>query len=503
MAFLLFGALPRARAAEHKPLLPHPQQIQYGSGYARVRDLGIGLPAEPTTEDWFTANTLSACLSERSVNPIPISEGDATERMIVLSRTGPVDALPVPGEQPGPNSREAYSLKVNPHQEEYGIEIRAASTAGLFYGAQTMCQLVEGYAAEAVFPEVEIHDWPSLAYRGTMVDMSHGPLLTVEEIKRQLDFLAGWKTNQYYFYNEASVQLDGYPLLNPGGRFTKDGVRQIIAYARERHIDVIPCLELYGHLHDLFRLEKYSDLADLPHGTEFDPSNPKVMVLLSDWVGQFAGLFPSPFVHVGFDETFQIEIAAQHSGVSARPAQLFVAQLDNVTRLFKQHGKTVMAWGDTMVKYPEIVTKLPPGLLAVAWEYDPGPEEHYQHWLGSLVAHHVPHLIASGVMSWNQIAPDFLRSFENIDTFLAAGRKSRALGIVNTIWTDDAQTLVRMSWPGMAYGAAAGWQSTPMDRKAFFSEFATLDRTPSFLDPASVAPEVAAALDDIAGSEVA
>ena len=131
-----------------------------------------------------------------------------------------------------------------------------------------------------------------------------------------------------------------------------------------------------------------------------------------------------------------------------------------------------MAWGDIMVKYPEIVSDLSPGLIAVAWEYDPERGEHYEHWLGPLVAHHVPHLIAPGVTSWNQIAPDFFRSFENIDTFLAAGQKSGALGIVNTIWTDDAQILIRMSWPGMAYGAAAAWQSAPMDRKTFFSTFA-------------------------------
>ena len=59
-------------------------------------------------------------------------------------------------------------------------------------------------------------------------------------------------------------------------------MRQIIAYGRERHIDIVPCLELYGHLHDLFRIEKYSALADVPHGAEFDPRNPNVMRLLSD-----------------------------------------------------------------------------------------------------------------------------------------------------------------------------------------------------------------------------
>ena len=60
--------------------------------------------------------------------------------------------------------------------------------------------------------------------------------------------------------------------------------------------------------------------------------------------------------------------------------------------------------------------------------------------------------------------PDYARSFENIDTFLASGRKSGAMGLMNTIWTDDAQNLLRTAWPGIAYGAAAAWQSSPVDR---------------------------------------
>ena len=343
----------------------------------------------------------------------------------------------------------------------------------------------------SALPAVDIQDWPYLAYRGTMVDMSHGPLPREAEADRQLDFLARWKANQYYFYNEASIELDGYPLLNPGGRFTREQVGRIIAYGRARHIDVIPCLELYGHLHDLFRVERYSDLATIPNGGEFNPANPRVLALLTDWINQFASLFPSPFVHVGFDETWEIETAAKHQGTGTGPAKLYIRQLENVDQLFERHGKRVMAWADIMVKYPEIVSELPPGLMAVAWHYDPQPEE-YRHRLDPLVAKHVPIFIATGVTSWNQVAPDFDRTFANIDTFLEAGRRAKTLGLINTIWTDDAETLMRMSWPGMAYGASAAWQSAPIDRAAFFADYAQATY------PTGAAAEVAAALDSLA-----
>jgi hypothetical protein len=473
-------------------LLPQPQQIRYGPHLVRIRGLGIRLTADPAIEDRFAAEQLSSCLSDAAKEPVRVSQGETGSTPIVFKRTGEVAALPLPGEHPGPTSREAYSLKVTPDR----TEVQAASSAGLFYGAQTLCQLIEGDAADAVLPEVEIHDWPSLAYRGTMVDMSHGPLPTEPEIKRQLDFLSRWKANQYYLYSEASIELEGYPLLNPEGRLSKDEVRRIVAYGRERHIDVIPNLELYAHLHDLFRVEEYSQLSDLPHGVEFNPSDPGVIALLSNWIGQLADLFPSPFVCIGFDETFQIEMAVKQQGASASATRLFVKQLTDVTRLFQQHGKQVMAWADIMVRYPEIVADLPPGLIAVAWYYTADSDDkEYKHWLGPLVAKGVPHFVQPGVTSWSQIAPDFDTSFENIDTFIAAGRKSNALGVINSVWADDGQILLRMSLPGMAYGAAAAWQSTLIDRPHFFSNYARI------MYPAGISRDVATALEKLSQSE--
>ena len=207
----------------------------------------------------------------------------------------------------------------------------------------------------AMLPEVEVEDWPATAYRGAMIDMSEGPFPTEAEVKRQIDFLARWKVNQYYFYSETSIALDGYSLLSANERFMQQQIREIVSYARERHIDVIPSLELFGHLHDLFRIEKYSSLSDFPHGVEFNPKDPHVMQVLAGWVDQFSSLFPSQFVNIGFGETWQIQEAAQHGGMT--PTYLFVQQLRDVSRLFQQHKKTVMAWEDIMVKYPNIVSE--------------------------------------------------------------------------------------------------------------------------------------------------
>jgi hypothetical protein len=489
---LLLAVAMSSFAAEHNPLLPRPQKAAYGSGRLLVSGVGICFGSAPSLEDRYSAAELSRRVKERTGNELPIWETCSQKPAIVLTRTGGVDALPMPDEQPGPDSRESYHLKVT----TAGAEIRGQSTAAVFYGVQTLSQLLEGKGEQAALPEVEIDDWPSLAYRGVMVDEgSEGVMSTAEEIKRQLDFMALWKVNQFYFYSESNIELHGYPLLNPQARFTQEQVREIIAYGRDRHIDVIPCLELFGHMHDLFRIEKYSDLSDFPHGGEFNPANPQVKALLTDWIDQFAQLFPSRFVNIGFDETWEIEKAAKQAGIGATPAKLFIAQLNNVASRFEQHGKRVMAWGDIMVKYPDIVAQLPPGIIAGAWYYDASPDPEYKHWLGPLVEKGVPHFVVTGVNDWNRVDPDFDMAFENIDTFLAAGRKSKALGLMNTVWADSAQNLYRQSWPAVAYGAVAPWQSTPVDRAHFFAEYARQTYAPA------AAPDVATALEDLARAE--
>ena len=486
---VLFSFGISAAYAQHRVLLPRPQHIVYGAGSISLKNLKVRLLSDPAPEDHYAAMRLASCLAAKSGQPISVENDQASAPNITLDRTGAVDALPKPGEKPGPDSREAYSLVIT----EQGGEIKAKSSAGLFYGVQTVCQLAN---SDGTLPEVRIEDWPALAYRGVLVDMSEGPLPTEEEVKRQINFLSRWKINQYYFYSESSIELTGYPLLNPGARFSKNQIRSIVAYARQRHIDVIPSLELYGHLHDLFRIEKYSSLADFPHGGEFNPRDPRVMKLITDWTDQICNLFPSPFVNIGFDETWQIQKAAQLQGKGTTAVDLFIEQMGNVSRFFQRHGKTVMAWADIMVKYPGIVAKLPPGTIALPWNYDASPDPKYKHWLGPLVQYHIPLMVTTGVNSWDEIYPDYDMTFANIDTFLAVGKKAGTIGTINTIWTDDNQMLMRPSWPGLAYGAAAAWQSMPVVRNNFFSSYADL------MYPPQAASEISTALTKLAASEI-
>jgi hypothetical protein len=161
--------------ADHSPLLPRPQQAQYGTGSVRLGGMKIVFSSAPSAEDQFAASELSKYVEQRTGVQLPIGRsGDSTAQgmTIVLDRVGATDQpLALPGDLPGPHSKEAYDLSVT----EHGVRIHAQSSAGIFYGIQTLRQLIEGSGSDAVLPQVEIHDWPSVELRGTMVHISHRP----------------------------------------------------------------------------------------------------------------------------------------------------------------------------------------------------------------------------------------------------------------------------------------------------------------------------------------
>lgn len=450
----------------HPPILPMPREFHEGAGRFPLHGAEICFASKPSSEDRFAAGELASRLAEAAGLRLPVVESGCGKRSIQLSRTGRGLDLAAPGEASGRDSREAYRITITTSD----VRVESRSAAGLFYAVQTLRQMAEA-TPEPSLPVAAVEDWPALAYRGVMMDMSHTQLPRLDELERQIDFLSLWKVNQYFFYSEATIALDGYPILPPNAQFSKAQVRELIEYARQRHIDVIPNAELYGHLHDFFRMERYSDLAVIPYGGEFRPDDPRVGAILADWIGQLASLFPSRFFHVGFDETWLLEREAQRLG--RRPEDLYLEQLSRVAALAQKNGKTPLAWADMMEKYPLMIPRLPKGLIAVPWHYEPLTEAEYRHFLAPFSDAGVPIMVLGAVHNWHWLSPDYSTSFESDARLLAAGIRYGATGFADSEWTDNSQAaLMRTARPGLAYGAIAAWQGAAPPAADFFRQYA-------------------------------
>jgi hypothetical protein len=308
--------------------------------------------------------------------------------------------------------------------------------------------------------------------------------------------MARFKANQYYFYSEASIEFEGYDVVNPKGRYSREEVRHVIEYARQRHIDVVPCMELYGHMHNLFRFEKYADLGLPRYGGEFDPRNPRMYEVLDNWIEQTAKLFPSPWYHVGFDEPWSLGKIGVVPGKD--PYKTFMDVLQHISDKAKSHGKRIGFFADidqgasTLSKHPELLKDVPAGAIAFPWIYE--VRTNYAPFVEPLANRNIPTVITPGVWGWNELFPDYHRSFFNINELTATGRKYHTLGILNTTWTDSRQTIYRLVYPGIAFGAVASWQPERVNTNSFFRDYCAV------VYPTAVA-EIAAALEELSTVE--
>ncbi|SEI68648.1 Glycosyl hydrolase family 20, catalytic domain [Dyadobacter sp. SG02] len=448
--------------AQSAPVLfPQPQMVRYSGEQFPVSLLSVVVPQSATAEVRFALQELENVVQERAGQAVKSAPSStlATFQWIVRKEGG---ALPEVSERDGASSREHYKLTVS----RVGVRVEAQTSAGLYYAVQTLRQLITGQGKTAFIPGVIIEDRPKLTYRGVMMDFAHGGLLTVMEIKRQIDFLARWKTNQYYFYNEVSIELKGFPNIAYRAGYTQAQIREIIAYGRQRHMEVVPFLNLYGHLHELLRSEQYAKLAIGQYGHELDPRKPETNALLKDWIRQYADLFPGPFIHVGFDETWETKRIADDKDARINSEGLWVQQLTFVQSELKKYGKTVLAWTDMNNYYPDIIKKIPQEVIPVLWEYKPDTVE-INRYLNPILKEKKPFFIQPAVSGWGHIYPDADYTCNNIDLCLQAAVKHRALGFIHSVWTDPVEPFVRASWLFMAYGCIGAWQGYVPDQKNF------------------------------------
>lgn len=464
--FILFNGAVVAQCIPS--LLPAPKKIEAGNGLLPLKKLIIHKPAKAGKDVQFALNELIKNIKERTGITLSTTTNPALATLkYTIQQKGRL--IPEKGEMKLQSDRENYSITITPSQ----LQINAQTSSGLYYAVQTINQLITQNNNSYALPALLIEDSPAIPYRGIMMDFAHGGLLTIEEIKNQIDFLAKWKTNQYYFYNEVSIELDGYTSIAYKAGYTKKQVKEIIDYAETRHIDVVPFLNLYGHLHELIRKEKYADLAIGNYGHELNPDNPEVNKLLKNWIDQYSELFPSEFIHVGFDETWETKRIADETNNKINAEQLWLKQLSFVTSLLEEKGKTVMAWTDMNNYYPDVIKKLPPNVIPVIWEYSPDTSA-INKFIKPVVKENKPFMIQPAVSGWGHIYPDVQYTYDNIRLCLNAGMQYSSPGFINSVWTDPVEPFVRPSWLFMSYGSVVAWQGKATAAERYSSMYAAV-----------------------------
>src|SRR6202167_86591 len=444
-------------------LIPEPKEVQLHSGSFRVKPTTrILVEFGHQAEDRIAAETLAEEIHDQSGLSISITGARAQAKQarstIELARLqdGRVKHfLELRGLRADSIGDQGYLL----FSDKFHLIVAANTGQGLFYGVQTLRQLLRKDDGKLICPAVGIRDWPSMEWRGVQDDISRGPIPTEDFMKGQIRTLAAYKVNMFALYMEHVFDFASQPLVAPKeAALTPQEIKALVAYAQRRYVTILPEQQTFGHLHHMLKYEIYSDVAERSHGHVLTPTKERSYELIKAMYADLVPLFPGPFLHVGGDETFELgqgQTAARASEIGL--GRVYLEHIQKVSGILQPYHKELMFWGDIALKYPQLLGILPKEMIAVPWDYDPKPS--YDSIIKPYREAGLRVIVAPGANNWNQLWPDLDAGFVNIRNFVRDGQKLGAMGMLNTTWNDDGESLYGMAWPALIFGAAAGWQA--------------------------------------------
>jgi hexosaminidase len=445
--FGLFASVASAQSSIQ--LIPIPREIHATGDEALTHGVVISCMAPCAVEDRFAADDLTASLLARGI------VGSPGAVVIELARASVHPEVKFTDEM----RAEGYVItKIGKT-----LTVIGNSAAGVFYGAQTVKQLIEGNGESAVLHEANVRDWPAMKYRGLDDDLSRGPVTTLEFQKHLIRTLAAYKVNLYSPYFEHTQQYASNPLMAPpGGSVSAAEARELVEYARLYHIDVVPEQEAFGHLHHNLTWEQYQPLAETPHGAVLAPGQPGSIALIKQMFTELAALYPGPFLHIGADETVDLGLGQTKADVDARGlGQVYLDFLQRIVTELKPLNRRFLFWGDIAQDSPDLLKDLPQSFkdstIAVAWVYSP-EARGYDRFLTPFTNAGMETWVAPSVNNFRKVYPNNNYALENIQRFTADGQRLGSTGQLNTIWNDDGEGLFNQDWYGILFGAAAAWQ---------------------------------------------
>jgi hexosaminidase len=468
ISLLVMTATPALAAQGQPPLIPLPTSVIWSDGQiaigARTRVTGSG-EAKATAE--YLAQSLGLEGSKGGASTIRLS-------LVPKSRIA---------------NPEGYHLRAAGNL----IVVEASDARGLFYGVQTLWQLVVTKGGLRVVPNVDIRDEPRFRWRGLTVDLARH-FFGKAALLKIIDEMAAYKLNSLKLhltdYEGWRLEIPAYPKLTSVGAlvdgkpqyFTTAEMREIVQYATERHVMVVPEIEMPGHAGAGARA--YPEFFDKDGGA-FNPANPKTYDFIRAVLTQAARIFPAPYIHFGGDELGD-ETWKGMADVDRLKAEQGLKTTDDVEAYFGRMvvgiidglGKRPMAWDE------QVDAKAPKNVVIQWWrrdrpdirdaaarngydmvispadqlyfDYPQGPGEPGAPWEGNKGG---PQSIAK------------MLAFEPVPDGYTPAEASHVIGIEAAVWTEFIETeryMQFMTFPRMLALAEIAWRPRgPRDEKEF------------------------------------
>ncbi len=368
---------------------------------------------------------------------------------------------------------ESYRIFVEPET----VLVSGADAAGLFYGTQTLIQLVHA-ATDGALRSVRIEDAPSFAHRGVLLDISRDRVPTMKTLFALVDRFARWKFNELQLYMEHTFAYGEHAdVWRDAGALTSDEVRALDDYCAARHIELVPNQQAFGHMHHWLVHERYRDLAECPDGVEHPfssarepfslcPTDPRSLEFVGGLFDELLPCFRSERVNVGCDETF--DLGQGRSADACAENGVGRVYLDYVVRLaetLRARGKRMQFWADIVLNHPELVGEIPRDAIPMLWGYE--ADHPFERETRQLQASGLDYYVCPGTSSWQSIAGRFSNMVRNVEAAALHGRTHGAIGLLVTDWGDRGHLQpLTASFAGFLAAADLAWNAdSPHERR--------------------------------------
>ena len=436
--------------AQNVHILPTPQQVKTSEGQF-VWDENVVLTYDASDAEINQIVTmLRNDLDQISSKKVQFSRGVIKgKQFIELIKT---DHLGV-----SENEDQAYKLTINRNF----IRMEATTSTGLFYATQSLKQLYR-YAflknnGEISIPCMTITDWPNFKIRAWQDDISRGPIVSMDYLKRLIPQMAECKLNAFSLYTEHTFKTKCHPDIAPTDAFTAEEIKELEDFCRPYHIQIIGNQQCFGHFEEILCNSFYSDLADTKWN--LNPAKEETYNFLEDHLREVARAYKSPYFNINCDETESLGHGYAKAYVdSVGQTTAYYQHINRVNRMLRPYRKRVMMWGDIADKHPEILDNLDKDIFLIAWSYD--GRDDFNDFLQPYVNSGRKFFVAPGVSLSERVWPKHYEFKKNITNLCRDGYKNGAIGVINTCWDDFGESLTNCALYGLAWGAEMSWNAT-------------------------------------------
>lgn len=377
-----------------------------------------------------------------------------------------------------PDSPEGYVLTV----QRDGIHISSKSSAGLFYGCQTLEQLMEDSRDfQTPIPYMKITDYPAVSYRAVHLDTKHH-LDRMEYYYRMMDKLSRYKINAVIWELEDKFRYSSHPELAASNAISKQEMQALCRYAKERNIEISPLVQGLGHAS--YILKHHQDLRENPKSDwELCPSNPKTYELLFDLYGEAIKAMPyGKYLHIGGDEITAIGIDERCRATGKSAFELQMDWLDKVCQYARENGRVPIFWDDMPLKYAGLWTTIlsdkteeeldkvwntekldraiglfPKNCIYMRWNYGDPTKPAHKRLLSWYQEKGLPVMAATAASSGDSpFMPREHTKSGYIKSFCQLTAENKLQGVLATAW-DDGSPHLETVWRGLIALGEFSW----------------------------------------------